>query len=111
MGQVAVDINGRKYQIACDDGQEAHVKRLGVYVDKRIGELVASVGQIDDMRLLVMVSLLVADELSDAYAELDRLRKVEAGSAARIEVEDAFGERLEDLAQRIEDVAGRFERP
>ena len=111
MGQVAVDINGRKYQIACDDGQEAHLKRLGAYIDKRIGELVASVGQIDDSRLLVMVCLLVADELSDAYAELERLGKGETGSAARVQVENALGERLDSLARRIEDIAGRFEHP
>ncbi|MSO93233.1 MAG: cell division protein ZapA [Rhodospirillales bacterium] len=111
MGQVAVDINGRKYQIACDDGQEAHLKRLGACIDKRIGELVASVGQIDDARLLVMVSLLVADELSDAYGELERLRKVETATAARVQLENALGERLDELTQRIEDVAVRFERP
>ncbi len=36
MAQVAVEINGRKYQIACDDGQEAHLKRLGDYIDNRV---------------------------------------------------------------------------
>ena len=58
-------------QIACDDGQEAHLKRLGNYIDKRIAELVASVGQIGDARLLVMASLLIADEMSDAYSRLE----------------------------------------
>ena len=41
MAQVTVTINGRDYEVACDDGQEAHLTRLGTYVDKRIGELVA----------------------------------------------------------------------
>ena len=50
MASVNVTINGRSYQIACDDGQEAHLKRLGSYIDKRIAELVASVGQIGDRR-------------------------------------------------------------
>ena len=71
MASVNVTINGRSYQIACDDGQEAHLKRLGSYIDKRIAELVASVGQIGDARLLVMVSLLIADEMSDAYSKLE----------------------------------------
>ena len=41
MGQVSITIRGRQYQIACDDGQEAHVARLGRYLDqleKRSGE-------------------------------------------------------------------------
>ncbi|MDP6896442.1 MAG: cell division protein ZapA, partial [Rhodospirillales bacterium] len=70
MPQVTVQINGRGYQIACDEGQEAHLARLGNYIDNRIQELVAAVGQLGDVRLLVMVSLLLADELSDAYAQL-----------------------------------------
>ena len=71
MASVNVTINGRVYQIACYDGQEAHLKRLGGYIDKRIAELIASVGQIGDARLLVMASLLIADEMSDAYSRLE----------------------------------------
>ena len=65
MAQVSVTINDRKYQITCEDGQEAHLTRLGNYVDKRLKELVAAVGQVGDAQLLVMVSLLVTDELSE----------------------------------------------
>ena len=108
MGQVSVGINGRKYQIACDDGQEAHLSRLGTYVDKRINELVASVGQIGDARLLVMVSLLVADELSDAYAELESLRSAE-DAAASLAAGEAIGSSLESLARRIENIADGIE--
>jgi cell division protein ZapA len=71
MAQLTVTINGRNYQVACDDGQEAHLARLGTYIDNRVKELVAAVGQVGDARLLVMVSLLLADELSDAYSSLD----------------------------------------
>ena len=39
MAQVDVTINGRDYQIACDDGQEAHLVQLGEYVDRRVKEL------------------------------------------------------------------------
>ena len=70
MAQVDITINGRTYQIACDDGQEEHLTQLGEYVDKRVKELVAAVGQVGDSRLLVMVSLLIADELAETYADL-----------------------------------------
>ncbi|MBT6885140.1 MAG: cell division protein ZapA, partial [Rhodospirillaceae bacterium] len=53
MAQVTVDINERSYQIACDDGQEAHLTRLGNYIDNRVQELIAAVGQVGDARLLV----------------------------------------------------------
>jgi len=43
MAQITVSINERDYWSVCDDGQEAHVSRLGVYIDKRADELVAAV--------------------------------------------------------------------
>jgi|TARA_B110000046_G_scaffold76763_1_gene84896 cell division protein ZapA len=109
MGQVNVEINSRKYQIACDDGQEAHLSRLGSYVDNRIGELVAAVGQIGDARLLVMVSLLVADELFDAYAELEVARKADDGASALLSAEGKLSAKMDNLAGRIESIAVSFE--
>lgn len=111
MAQVSLTINGRKYQIACDNGQEAHLSRLGAYVDKRVSELAAAVGQIGDARLLVMVSLLVADELSDAYAKMEVLRAADKGAAARLEAEETIGANIEKLALRIENIAETLELP
>ena len=42
MPQVDVNINGRRYQIACDEGQEEHLTQLADYVDKRVQELVGA---------------------------------------------------------------------
>lgn len=109
MAQVNVEINGRKYQIACDDGQEAHLTRLGNYIDNRVQELAAAVGQVGDARLLVMVSLLVADELSDAYAELDVARSADEGAAAMLRAEESLSVRVESLAERIEKIAEQLE--
>ena len=109
MAQVSVHINGRKYQISCDDGQEAHLTRLGNYVDNRVKELIAAVGQVGDAQLLVMVSLLVADELSDVYAELDVAKTADHGAAAILTAEDALSEKIENLAERIESIAERYE--
>lgn len=109
MAQVTVVINGRKYPIACDDGQEAHLTRLGSYIDKRIGELVAAIGQVGDARLLVMVCLLIADELSDAYAELEGYRGPNEGEKGRTQVDDAISGGIEALAKRIDDIAERLE--
>ena len=119
MGQVAITVNGRSYQIACEDGQEEHLSELGAYIDKRVSDLVASVGQIGDMRLLLMASLLIADELSEVYDELDAARaRPAAGKTAppgpaeeRPEEEDeALASGLEAVARRIEDIATRLER-
>lgn len=111
MAQVAVTINGRGYQIACDDGQEVHLRQLANYIDRRVAELVAAMGQVGDMRLLVMVSLLIADELSDANAEMAELRQ---GRESRQSTEEQVGhvaaQAIESLAVRVEEIAARLER-
>ena len=108
MAHISVSINGRKYQIACEDGQEAHLARLAAYVDRRINELVASVGQAGDAQLLVMASLMIADELSDAYAEVETLRAGDRAATVRLDAEENLGAAMDSLAERIEGVAVRL---
>lgn len=103
MAEVDVVINGRSYLMGCDDGQEEHLRQLAGYVGQRVDELAATVGQVGDARLLLMASLLIADELSDLREEMEALR----GDAERhvAEAEAELAERLEHLAQRLESVA------
>lgn len=117
MGQVAITINGRSYDIACDDGQEAHLTRLGLYLDQKVVELVSNVGQVGDARLMVMASLLIADELAEAYDELAENKEAQASQETRLAQENAddperdaaVQQSLDRLARRIEDVAARLE--
>jgi cell division protein ZapA len=104
LGQITVNVNGRPYVIACDDGQEAHLTRLSRYVDQRVGQLVAAVGQAGEARLLLMVSLLLADELSEAYEQSKRL-----GAGMEPSSDEALAKLLDRLSQRIETIAERFE--
>ena len=101
MPQVEVTINNRIYQIACDEGQDEHLKRLAEYVDNRVQELVSALGQVGDSRLIVMASLLIADELSETYAKLQ--------NAASKKTEDAVINVTELAAQRIEHIAAKLE--
>ena len=109
MGQVTININGRDYNIACDDGQESHLIKLSEFVDKRLKELVTAVGQVGDARLLVMTSLLLADELSDVYTELDVAQKREnstrkPGFMSGLSTSDlnVFASRIEKIAEHLE---------
>ena len=74
------------------------------YVDRRVDELVAAVGQVGDARLLVMASLLVADELSEIYTELDTLRNDKRQPGPSVGIAD-----LDKLALRIETIAESLE--
>jgi cell division protein ZapA len=108
MAQVDVAINGKSYRIACDDGQEDHLLQLAAFVDQRIQELVASVGQVGDARLLVMASLLISDELSETFSNLNSGDDNGAVDAAA-EAEQVLAQTTEALAQRIELIAEKLE--
>lgn len=112
MGQVAITIKGSNYQIACDEGQEERLTRLGAYVDERTTELVKSVGDVGDMRLMVMTSLLVTDKLFDAIAEVEKLRAEivqSKQSAPPAKADENLAPLVNAVAKRIEDIAANLE--
>ncbi len=106
MGQVSISINGRAYEIACDNGQEEHLERLAAFVDERVAGLVTSVGQAGDARLLVMASLLIADELAEAYGDLAK-QQDESKAPEGVDA-DRAAEKLNALAARVEGIADRL---
>ena len=116
MPLVNVMVNGRAYTIACDEGEEDHLRQLAEHVDSRVRELLESVGQAGDLRLVLMAALLITDDYFDAVARLDARNKEvgdRAGSNTEIEeklgrAEEIAAETLEAAARRIEDIAGRL---
>ncbi|OSQ29002.1 cell division protein ZapA [Thalassospira sp. MCCC 1A03138] len=110
MAQVSVRINGRSYDVACDDGQEERLMNLAQYVDERVREIAGAVGQIGEQRLLVMTSLLIADELGDVHEKLRSRQTMvapEPGSVSAAEG-DAIAENMESMAVRIEAIAQKL---
>jgi cell division protein ZapA len=117
MPLVDVLINNRAYSIACDDGEEGHLRSLAQVLDTRIRALTANVGQVGDARLLLMASLLLADELSEATAKLAAREKEIAELRTRVaddergdkaNAEERAADALEAAAARIEAIAVRL---
>ena len=108
MPLVNVLIQGRAYTMACDEGEENHVRELGEYLDKRVRELSGSVGQVGDARLLLMAGLVIADELSEALAKVaerdNELQALKSGGG-----QDRAAQAIEDAASRLEAIAARLE--
>lgn len=102
MAVVNLTINGRIHEIACDDSQAARVTELGREVDTRAQMLLKQVGNVPDARLLVMVGLMLADELTEARAELGRATAILSGDGALAEGIEALASRIEGIAERLE---------
>ena len=104
MAQVTVTINDRDYEIACDDGQENHLIKLSRFVDKRLRELTDVIGQVGDARLLVMASLLLADELSEVYTELESVQNQKLTSSKSTSNFGLISDDLDLFSSRIEKI-------
>jgi cell division protein ZapA len=105
MAQVSVTIDGRKYRLACNEGEEARLETLAGLVDGKIGEMRAAFGEIGDQRLIVMAAISIADNLTEARDEAAAERGRLAGAEARAE---AVASSLDGLGQRLETIAARL---
>lgn len=83
MPQVVVTINDKKYRMACEDGQEDHLRALAQDFDQRIADLRANMGEIGDMRLTVVAALTLADELFETKVRLQGMDAELAGAKER----------------------------
>jgi cell division protein ZapA len=108
MGQLTVTVNGRQYDLKCDDGQEDHVRALASLVNQRVDGLVATVGQVGEGRLLLLAALVLQDELTELQGRLHGPRRPEEGTAAEAAAVDGIVTALEDVVVRIEQVADRL---
>ncbi len=71
MGRVSININGRKYGLGCEPGEEERLMRLGQKLDARVNEMANQFGQIGDLRLLVMAGITMLDELEDISTSVE----------------------------------------
>ena len=65
MAEVTIYINGRSYDITCDNGQEGRVIDLANYIDQKLQEISHSGGSYNDAHLIVLTALVLTDELFD----------------------------------------------
>jgi cell division protein ZapA len=107
MAQVTLRINGYAYTVGCKDGEEEHLHAMAGEVERRIESIKAVAGQSGEARMLVMASLLMADDLY----EMSKARH-QGGSAAPPPVaEPKLTRKLGKLAERAEAIALDLERP
>ena len=115
MASLKIKINGREYVVACDDGQEEHLKKLAREVDERLQTLASHTAPVAENQLLVLTSLILADELHDMRVEITKLRRQMENTSHSfergkiIEMEKVLSKTINEIAGRIEKIAGQIE--
>ena len=103
MAQIDVEVNGRRYPVGCEDGQEQHLQGLAQLFDVHVREVGKDMGQLGETRLFLMGALMLADEMAELRgrftaleAQVEQLKGVEAKAAQAL---DAAARRIEKLAE------------
>lgn len=117
MPEVSVEIDGKKYRMACEDGQEEHLLGLADRFNQQVVALRGSFGEIGDNRLVVMAGIAIIDELNEAERRIEELKRdiaelTTAGRDLTIEAEELeqkFARRLAEAARKIEAVANAID--
>jgi cell division protein ZapA len=99
MANVELDIAGRKYAIACRDGEEEHLRAVAATVSRKAQDAETALGSMGEARQLLFACLLLADDLHDARD----------GKVPEPEPDPAVAESLERMAERMELLAQSLE--
>lgn len=104
MATLDIEIAGRRYDVSCRDGEEAHLLSVAAEVDRRAKDAARALGSLSETRQLLFAALLIADDI----------KEIRSGAGipdpAPPPPDPAVAEALERLAERMESLAGTLER-
>ncbi|MBB4613875.1 cell division protein ZapA [Novosphingobium taihuense] len=112
MSNVSLPIGGRLFAVSCADGEEEHIEMLGRMVDERARKIGG--GQ-NEQRMLLFAALMMADELHELHKQAPPPGAEPGPSPVPVDVvtdpeaEQRVVDRVLQLAERIEKLAGALE--
>jgi cell division protein ZapA len=97
MASIDIEVAGRKYPVACRDGEEEQLRAVAALVDRRARDLGQALGSLSESRHLLLTALTLADDLKEG-----------APAPTAPELDDDLVAALEVLAARVEQLADRL---
>ena len=89
MSEVNITINNKEHKIACSPGEEERVKKLAILLNNEVINIANSVGQIGDVKLMVLAAITILDKNQDVIEDA-------------IKIVDNSTKKLEKIYNKIE---------
>ncbi|PIE13922.1 MAG: cell division protein ZapA [Rhodobacterales bacterium] len=126
MPEVNIQIGGRTFEVACQEGEEHYLQSAARMLDEEASTLTSQIGRLPEPRMLLMAGLMLADktagvedrlraaqaEMDAMQRELEQLRNAPLPEPQRIEVPvvpETVTETLAEIAARTEALAAAVE--
>ncbi len=133
MPEVTIEIGGRTFEVACQEGEEKYLQMAARMLDTEAQVLVGQIGRIPEARMLLMAGLMLADktagmedrlkkmetvlagkedEIASLRAQIDTLENRPPPDPVKVQVPvlpEGLGETLAELAARAESLADQTE--
>ena len=106
MAKADISVNGKRYLVACEDGQENRLHQLADRFDQRVTGMAGVMGDIGAERLFLAAALSLIDELEDTERQTGLSHLDQRIST----IENSAVQALLEAAERIERISGRVER-
>ena len=103
MASVDIEVAGRRYNVACRDGEEAHLHAVAAMVDQRARDAAEALGSLTETRQLLFAALLMADDIKEMRAGAGITEPPPPPP------DPAVAQALERLAARMETLADSLE--
>jgi cell division protein ZapA len=104
MATIEIEIAGRRYDVACREGEQEHLRSVAAEVDRRAQDAANALGSLTETRQLLFAALLIADDI----------KEIRAGAGIPEPVapppDPAVADALDRLASRMEALAESLER-
>ena len=126
MPEVKIEIGGRRFEVACQPGEEDYLISAATALNEEASNIGQQLGRLSESRMLLMAGLMLADqmgdfkdklakrdvELTDANSEISKLQsKLSASSLIGSEYEELvseFEKTLTDIADKAERLASKI---
>ena len=103
MASIDIEVAGRRYNVACRDGEEAHLHSVAAMVDQRARDAADALGTLTETRQLLFAALLMADDIKEMRAGAGIVEPPPPPP------DPAVAQALERLATRMEALADSLE--
>ncbi|MGB5066407.1 MAG: cell division protein ZapA [Albidovulum sp.] len=122
MPEMRIEIGGREFEVACQDGEEHFLRAAAKMLDTEATVLVSQIGRMPEARMLLMAGLMLADRTAgledqlraaeDRAAVAERVAANARANPERIEVPvipDIVTDTLSEIAAQAEALADRLD--